>query len=71
MLHFVYSKYELIDRYMLPRDSVITLEEELHNEVKSATRRNHALSPIHQLPLALLFYATGSFQRIIGDTSTV
>ena len=32
------------------------------------TRRNHALPPLHQVLIALRFYASGSFLQVIGDT---
>lgn len=59
---------ELIDRYRLPRHDIIQLETELQDELKPQTRRNFSMSSMQQLLLALRYYATGSFQRIVGDT---
>ena len=44
----------------------------LHNmiadDLKPHTQRNHAISAINQIFCALQYYATGSYQSVVGDS---
>jgi len=40
----------------------------LDKDVQHQTRRGVALTPMQQVLIALRFYATGTFQRVIGDS---
>ena len=40
-------------------------------DISHNTQRNHALLPLHQVLIALRFYASGSFLQVIGDTFVV
>ena len=51
----------------LVSDLVKILDEDLHHQ----TRRDLPLTPMQQMLIALRFYATGTFQRVIGDIFNV
>ena len=40
----------------------------LARDLRRSTARNHALTPLHQVLIALRFFASGSFLQVIGDT---
>ena len=54
-------------RFRLRKDSVSDLANILDKDLKHQTRRGLALTPMQQVLIALRFYATGTFQRVIGD----
>ena len=58
----------LISKYRLPRRCILDLCEVLRVDLERPTRRNNALTVSQQVLVALRFYATGSFQTVIGDT---
>lgn len=45
--------------------------EQIEHELEYETDRNNCLTPMNQLLIALRFYATGTFQLVVGDTFTV
>jgi len=44
---------------------------QIGDKIKHPTKRSSSLTPINQMLIALRFYATGSFQLVIGDTFAV
>ena len=54
-------------RFCLRKDSVSDLVKILAEDLEHQTRRGLPLSPMQQVLIALRFYATGTFQRVIGD----
>ena len=54
-------------RFRLRKDSVSDLVKILAKDLEHQTRRGLPLTPVQQVQIALRFYATGSFQRVIGD----
>ena len=54
-------------RFRLRKDSVNDLAKILHKDLQHQTRRGPPLTPMQQVLIALRFYATGTFQRVIGD----
>jgi len=44
---------------------------QIHDKLEHPTKRCNSLSPMNQLLIALRFYATGSFQLVIGDLFAV
>jgi len=44
---------------------------QIEEKIKHPTKRSSSLTPMNQLLIALRFYATGSFQLVIGDTFAV
>ncbi|XP_023236991.1 uncharacterized protein LOC111636062 [Centruroides sculpturatus] len=59
--------YDFLCRYLLPKESVRNLLERIGHNLVSTSSRNYAMSPMEQLSLALRFYATGTFQLVVGD----
>ena len=47
--------------------SVVWLVWQIEDKLEYEMDRNDSLSPINQLLLTLRFYATGSFQLVVGD----
>ena len=62
-----YDEENFRQRFRLRKDSVILLVDALQNDLEHHTRRGLPLSPMQQVLMALRFYATGSFERVIGD----
>ena len=54
-------------RFRLRKDSVSDLVTILEKDLEHQTRRGLPLTPMQQVLIALRFYATGTFQRVIGD----
>jgi len=54
-------------RFRLRKDSVSDLIKILAKDLQHQTRRGLPLTPMQQVLIALTFYATGTFQRVIGD----
>ena len=50
------------------RESILFITNLVARDISRNTRRNHALHPLHQVLIALRFYASGSFLQVIGDT---
>ena len=55
----------------LTKDMVSDLVKILDKDLQHQTRRGLPLTPMQQVPNALRFYATGTFQRVISDVSGV
>ena len=54
-------------RFRLTKDSVSDPLKFLDEDLQHQTRRGLPLTPMQQVLIALRFYATGTFQRVIGD----
>ena len=63
-----FTDSELRSRYRFGRESIEFLVELLRDDLETPTSRNHALSTIVQVLVALRFFASGSFLQAIGDT---
>ena len=63
----VLSDRALRAKYRLPRAEIHRLLRVVSPHLRRPTRRNNALSPEVQLLAALRFYASGSFQEVVGD----
>ena len=63
-----FDEEEFRKRFRLRKDSVIRLSNILKGSLQHQTRRGLPLSSMQQLLVALRCYATGSFERVIGDT---
>ncbi|KAJ8965440.1 hypothetical protein NQ314_004130 [Rhamnusium bicolor] len=62
-----YSESEFRDRFRFTKDTVNYLAEIIRHDIEPTTLRNRSLSVAEQLLITLRFYATGSFQILIGD----
>ena len=54
-------------RFRLTKHSVSDLVKVLDKDLQHQTRRGLPLTPMQQVLIALRFYATETFQRVIGD----
>ena len=54
--------------FRLRKDSVSDLVKSLDKDLQHQTRRGVALTPMQQVLIALRFHATGTLQRVIGDS---
>ena len=55
-----YTNEELQTRYRFGRESIMCITN-LLADLHRKTRRNHPISPLQQVLIALRFYASGSF----------
>ena len=62
---------KFVMRYRLSKQVTLKLLQQIEGMLEYPTNRNIPLTPIQQLLLTLRFYATGSFQIVIGDTNGV
>lgn len=80
------NDYEFVYRFRLSKSAVSNLLKEITPFLKVTSKRNHGISPLHQLLLTLRFYAVGtvlvsvaqfvgvsksSAARIVSDVSSV
>ena len=63
----IYTDEELFSRFRFPRNELLALIDEFAQELEFPTRRLGSLSAGMQIMIALRFFATGSFQEVIGD----
>ncbi|KAM7297958.1 putative nuclease HARBI1 [Ixodes scapularis] len=62
-----YDDVDFITRFRLSKDATIRLLSRIEHAIAFDGLRNCPLSPINQLLVALRFYATGTFQVVLGD----
>ena len=62
-----YDDIELLCRYRMSRPTIMKVIDLVREDVKHDTRRSHAVPPEIQTLAAIRYYATGSFQKVIGD----
>ena len=63
-----YANEELRTRYRFGRESIMYITNLLAEDVRCKIQRNHSISALQQVLIALRFYASGSFLQVIGDT---
>ena len=63
-----FTDEELRARYRFKRECILFITNLVAGDITRNTRGNHALSPLHQVLIALRFYASGGFLQVIGDT---
>ncbi|KAJ8929149.1 hypothetical protein NQ314_018173, partial [Rhamnusium bicolor] len=66
-----YSEGEFRDRFRFTKNTVNYVVQLITDDIRPTTHRNRSLSVAEQLLLTLRFYATGSFQILIGDDLNV
>ena len=64
-----YNDDEIKFRYRLTRELIIDLHTIISDDLEPNSYRNNAVPPMLQIFCTLRYYATGCFQREIGDTS--
>lgn len=63
-----YTDEELRARYRFGRESILYITDHLADSLRRKTNRNHPLSALQQVLIALRFYTSGSFLQVVGDT---
>lgn len=58
---------EILEKYRLHREMIFSLCNILEGSLKRPTRRSHSLLVLLQICDSLRYFATGSFQAVIGD----
>lgn len=61
----------IFSKYRLPRHIIIQLCQQFEYELKRPTLRSCALPVSLQIMIALRFFATGSFQAVVGDIHNI
>ena len=67
----MYDDFDLYSRFRFPRAEIETITDLLAADLQHDSDRNGALSPSLQVCLALRYFATGSFQNLVGDSIQV
>ena len=63
-----FTDEELRAHYRFKRESILFITNLVADDITCNTQRNHALSPLHQVLIALRFYASGDFLQVVGNT---
>jgi hypothetical protein len=63
-----YDDLEIKKRYRLSREMIIDLYDQIGADLEPSTMRNHAIPAILQIFGTLRYYASGTFQHVIGDS---
>ena len=66
-----YDSTQFLHRFRISKDSFCELLIILGDDMERPTKRSQSLSASLQLAITLRFYASGSFQTVIGDTCGV
>ncbi|VDI26839.1 Hypothetical predicted protein [Mytilus galloprovincialis] len=63
-----YDDHELLYRYRMSRQTLMRVIDMVRDDIVHETQRSYALTPEQQTFAAIRYYATGSFQTVVGDT---
>ena len=66
-----FTDKELRAHYRFKRESILFITNLVAGDITCNTQQNHALSPLHQVLIALRFYASGGFLQVVGNTFSV
>lgn len=69
----IWNKYddeEFRARFRFPKRTVETILRKIGHQIEPTTKRSKAIDARTQILIALRFYATGSFQEVLGDLAT-
>lgn len=67
----IFTDEELVQRYRFSRAGIMYIADIITESIEHKTRRNQALLPYQQVVIALQYYATGTFQLVVGDALQV
>jgi hypothetical protein len=65
------TNLELIERYRLDRDGLLFLDANLNEVLQPKSERNHSLSSITKILIALRYFATGGIQLNDADIHSI
>lgn len=63
-----YDDHELLYRYRMSRQTLMRVIDMVRDDIVHETQRSYALTPEQQTFAAIRYYATGSFQTVVGDS---
>ena len=63
----VFDDTEVFRKFRLPRQAILDLTDSVSDELQYYFRRPRSLTPVLQVCVALRFYATGTFQDVVGE----
>ena len=63
-----YNDDDFIKRYKFSKGTVMMLADNIGDYLQRKQQKASNLSPVLQVMIALRFYATGSFLKLVGDT---
>lgn len=66
-LYFMFQEKEFEKRFRLSKESCCMVLSKIERNICRQTNRNYPLSPMNQLLITLRYYATGTFQIVLGD----
>ena len=66
----MFDDVELYNKFRFRRHDIIDITREVEIDIE-VTNRVYSLSPLLQVMIALRFYASGSFQDMVGETIRV
>jgi hypothetical protein len=62
-----YTDTRFRNRFRMNKETVLILAALLNPDLEPTSRRNKPISKLNQILICLSFYATGSFQSVVGD----
>ncbi|XP_030065240.1 putative nuclease HARBI1 [Microcaecilia unicolor] len=65
------SDRKIVDDYRLSRTAIYELYQEIRADLDPTTARSHAVPGLVKLLIVLQFFATGTFQHVLGRNSGV
>ncbi|XP_030071483.1 putative nuclease HARBI1 [Microcaecilia unicolor] len=65
------SDRRIVDDYRLSRTAIYELYQEIRDDIDPTTVRSHAVPGLVKLLVVLQFFATGTFQHVLGGNSGV
>lgn len=65
------SEAKFLERYRISKAVTLKVLEEIQERLEYHNQRNYPLSSMHQLLIALRYYASGSFQLVMADNAGV
>lgn len=66
-----FDDVEFTKRFRFSKNAVMYLESVLKNDLEPIDFRGYPLSTVQQIMIALRYYATGSFQIVLGDLAGI
>lgn len=67
----MYDNIDFQRKYRFSKEGFHFILDLLYNNLKFQTQRSHAITPEIQLAVAFRYYATGTFQSMVGDHANI
>lgn len=63
-----YDEIEFMEQFRFSKAAVLAILSKIEHNLSPATERSRSINAMTQLLVTLRFYATGTFQQLLGDT---